>query len=50
MEELREKVFDHLDGVAHRLLCALVTMNEAPYLRFSRSERGISEGGIPMDE
>ncbi len=42
-DELRDSVFDHLDTVAHRLMSALVTANEYPYIRYTKSNRGIAE-------
>jgi hypothetical protein len=36
-------VFDHLDIVANRLMSACVCLNEAPYVRYVHSGRGIAE-------
>jgi hypothetical protein len=43
LENLKGKVYDHLDVVAQRLMTALVAMNEYPYIRYSHSTRGIAE-------
>ena len=43
LEAVREKVFEHLDTVAQRLMTAVVCMNELPFVRYTHSERGISE-------
>jgi hypothetical protein len=43
LENLKGKVYDHLDVVAQRLMTALVAMNEFPYIRYSHSTRGIAE-------
>ena len=33
LEAVREKVFEHLDTVAQRLMTAIVCMNEFPFVR-----------------
>ena len=43
LEAVRNKVFEHLDVVAHRLAMACVAMNEVPFVRYSHSARGVSE-------
>jgi len=43
LEDLRDKVFDHLDTVANRLMTACVCLNEAPHVRYTHSSRGIAE-------
>ena len=43
LENLKGKVYDHLDVVAQRLMTALVGMNEFPYIRYAHSTRGIAE-------
>lgn len=43
LKAAQNKVYDHLDTVAYRLMTALVTLNEAPFIRYSSSPRGAAE-------
>lgn len=43
MEEIEDAAEKHVQLVAHRLLMALVAMDEAPYIRYVASDRGKAE-------